>query len=133
MDIRDLDFELDPEKRKELEKIYGKVSISWNTVTSWDDVITSLEKSLTIDLRVNVEGKERCPYFRVNGSHFCYCDARVHEMPDIFSREDEIPTINSAEYHSHIDHFSMQLWCLNDKSKYGKCISYKELNKDNSE
>ena len=36
----------------------------------------------------------------------------------------EKPLFNSAQYNSHLDHFSLQLWCMCNEERQNKCIIY---------
>ena len=60
---------------------------------------------------------------------FCFCLARAKQALEIGYEKTEKPTLNSAQYNSRIDVISMQLWCMQDKERYCKCIEYVEEEK----
>lgn len=135
MMLRDI-LPVAPETRQELIDIYGEPAQTWDEVENWDDCVIPEEKSLTSELKEEGKGLEICPFFKVKGDHFNYCDARAQKLSKQgYALNDEVPTLNSAEYHSKLDHFSLQLWCLKDSTRYCECISYKfaEIGKSSPE
>ncbi|MBI3623495.1 hypothetical protein HY212_05460 [Candidatus Pacearchaeota archaeon] len=125
MELRDI-LGFPPEVRRDLIRIYGPVAQTWSGVKSWDDCVIPEEKSLTSDLKEERKGCEQCPYFRVKGSHFNYCGVRAEQLfRQGYYQNDEIPSPNSAEYNAHVDHFQLQLWCLQGVDRYNNCINFK--------
>lgn len=114
------------EQRKALVQKYGNIAFHWEDVKSWDHCVTAEEKGLTEFLIGRATQEDICPYMKTKGEHFHYCGAFADrlEREGILSKDQEIPTPNSLEYNSKIDHFSLQLYCLAGEERRNKCMEF---------
>ena len=115
----------DPEKQEELEKLYGPTISSWEDVGCWDDCVIKEQKALISDFESENPKKEQCPYLKKLDNYFYFCKKRADTLNKMGIRYTEKPEIHSCQYKSNIDHFSLQLWCMQPEEKYSRCISSK--------
>lgn len=125
MKIRDIFEFLKPEKQEELEKIYGPTISSWDDVGCWDDVVMKEQKALVSELEEENIGKEKCPYLGKLDNYFYFCKKRAIGLENMGMNLTSKPEITSAQYNSHIDYSSLQLWCMKDEERYSKCMNFK--------
>jgi len=124
MELRDILEFNDPEKQKELETIYGPTAQSWDDVKSWDDVVIKEQKALVSELEEACLGKETCPYLGKLDGYFYFCEKKAKGLEKMGNPMTDKPAFGSAQYNSHLDHFSLQLWCMCSEERYNKCIIY---------
>ena len=98
--------------------------LTWDDNPSWDDVVPVERRNLIDELIEKNEGKEICPHLKQLGKRFFSCGAQAILSKNYESTEE--PTINSAEYNSQLDHFSLQLWCMEPKERYSKCVVFQD-------
>ncbi|MDD5192272.1 MAG: hypothetical protein PHH54_01135 [Candidatus Nanoarchaeia archaeon] len=128
MELRDiLDFN-GPESQKELKKLYGEAAQSWDEVKTWDDVVIKEQKAVVSQLEEENKGKDRCPHLEKLDNYFYFCDKKAEELEKTGAKFTEKPKIFSCQYNSHVDHFSMQLWCMQPEEIHKNCINFKSQN-----
>ena len=125
MDLKDLFEYLSQERQEELTMVYGPTVTSWGNVTSWDDVVIKEQKALVSELDVENTGKERCPHLEKLDSYFYFCKKRAICLENMGMSFTSKPGIRSAQYNSHIGHFTLQLWCMQQEERYCKCVNFK--------
>ena len=128
MELRDVIEFNDPESQKELEMIYGKTVQDWEEVETWDDVITKEEKALNSQLEEEFMGQEHCPYLAKLDNYFFYCHKRAKGLEALGEKFTEKVDLNSAQYDSQVNHFSLQLWCMQPEERHKNCINFKSQN-----
>jgi hypothetical protein len=124
MGLRDLGEFEDEESQKELEMLYGRTVKAWEDVESWDDLVIKEEKAIISDLEAGCIST--CPHLEKKDNYFYYCKAKAEAMDqEGFYAIREKPVWNSAQYQSKVDHFELQLYCMNEE-RCDKCINYGE-------
>lgn len=128
MELRDI-FEFNSsEQQKELERIYGKTVQDWEEVETWDDVVTKEEKALNSQLEAEFIWQEHCPYLAKLDNYFFYCHKRAKLLEKHGGKLTETSILGSAQYDSQVNHFSLQLWCMQPEKRHKNCINFKSQN-----
>ena len=98
--------------------------LTWEDNLDWDDVVPFERRELLDKLIEENKGKENCPHLRQLGKRFPYCSARAVLSDHL--KFTEKPSLDSAQYHAQIDHFELQIWCMQPEECYHKCINFQE-------
>jgi len=125
MEVRELFEYFSPGRQEELEMVYGPTVTSWENVKNWNNVVIKEQKSLISDLDAENTGKERCPHLRKLDDYFYFCKKRADCLEKLGLIFTSVPEPNSAQYNSHVNHFTLQLWCMQQKERYCKCVDFK--------
>jgi len=115
-----------PAEKEILDKKYGKPAGNrWEDAKCWDDLVITEERAVISEVREERKGQPQCPYLKTKGEYFCYCDARAKKLAQSgYNLGSEVPTLDSAEYHTKIDHFSLQLSCMTGPEHHQKCMDF---------
>lgn len=124
MELRDTSEFSDKESQKELEKIYGKTVQDWEEVEFWDDVLSKEEKALNSQLEEEFIGQEQCPHLAKLDNYFFYCHKRAKLLEKQGGKLTGTGILDSAQYDSQVNHFSLQLWCMQPEERYCKCTNF---------
>ena len=124
MDLRDITEFNSPERQAELVRTYGRTASSWDEVESWDDIVIKEKKALVSELISENLGNEKCPFLSKLGDYFYYCGARNKQLVKMGYKETGLPALESSQYNSQTDHFSMQIWCLQPEKQHCACVNY---------
>jgi|SRR3989344_339640 len=114
--------------KKELNIVYGSTITSWDKVKTWDDVVPNEKKALIDDLKDEFK-EQGCPLLKKLDNYFYFCESRAKRIEGENIKFTDKPALNSAQYNSQPDHFSLQLLCFQHE-RHKLCIDF-ELQKNN--
>jgi hypothetical protein len=93
---------------------------TWDEIKSYDEIIEATPRLILLIYQIETSSERKCSCLRKEGNYFYYCGVDVPENVE------KKPSPFSPIFLKHTDHFSLQLYCMDD---YEKCIYYPSFSK----
>jgi hypothetical protein len=128
MEARDLSGFNDPESQKELRMVYGETINRLEDVQIWDDLLSKEEKALNSELEQEFMWRGHCPHLEKLENYFFYCSKRAKCLQTLGEKITQEVDLDSAQYDSQVNHFSLQFYCMQPEEKHERCVVFKSQN-----